>query len=66
MNVTKHSFAHQIIFFCAAAIGSRVGWELASDYGIFIKIISAIAGLYIALTFVAFVVIKIFKSKLNE
>jgi hypothetical protein len=66
MDVTKHSFAHKLIFNFAAAIGGILGWRLAADYGVFIKIISAIAGLYISLTFVSFVVIKIFKSNPNE
>jgi hypothetical protein len=66
MNLEKHSFAHKLIFNSAAAIGGIVGWRLAADYGIFIKIISAIVGLYISLTVIAFVVIKIFKSNPNE
>jgi hypothetical protein len=66
MNVEKHSFAHKLIFNSAAAIGGIAGWRLAADYGILIKILCAIVGFYIALTFVAFVVIKIFKSNPNE
>ena len=66
MDVTKHSLAHKIIFNSAAIAGAVCGWKLASDYGIFIKIISGIVGLYIALTLVAFIVIKIFKSNPNE
>jgi hypothetical protein len=66
MNVEKHSVAHKLIFNSAAAIGGITGWRLAADYGILMKIISAIVGLYISLTFIAFVVIKIFKSNPNE
>ena len=58
------SFPRQFLYIAAATIGAKLGWEFASDYNLFVKIISALIGFYIVMTIVAFIMIKVFKKEL--
>ena len=58
------SFPRQFLYIAAAIIGAKLGWEFASDYNLFVKIISALIGFYIVMTIVAFIMIKVFKKEL--
>ena len=58
------SFPRQFFYIAAAIIGTKLGWEFASDYNLFVKIISALIGFYIVMTIVAFIMIKVFKKEL--
>ena len=58
------SFPRQFLYIAAATIGAKLGWEFASDYNMFIKIISALIGFYILLTIAAFIIKVIFKKDL--
>ena len=60
-NIT---FPRQFLYIAAATIGAKLGWEFASDYNMFVKIISALIGFYISLTIAAFIVKVIFKKEL--
>ena len=60
-NIT---FPRQFLYIAAATIGAKLGWEFASDYNMFVKIISALLGFYICLTIAAFIVKVIFKKDL--
>lgn len=60
-NIT---YPRQFLYIAAATIGAKLGWEFASHYNIFIKIISALLGFYICLTIAAFIVKVIFKKDL--
>ena len=58
------SFPRQFLYIAAATIGAKLGWEFASDYNLFVKIISALIGFYIVMTIVAFIVQVIFRKDL--
>lgn len=58
------SFPRQFFYIAAAIIGTKLGWEFASDYNLFVKIISALVGFYIVMTIVAFIVQGIFRKDL--
>lgn len=58
------SFPRQFFYIAAATIGAKLGWEFASDYNLYIEIISALIGFYIVMTIVAFIMTKVFKKQL--
>jgi len=60
-NIT---FPRQFLYITAATIGAKLGWGLASDYNLFVKIISALIGFYIVMTIVALIMTKIFNKEL--
>lgn len=60
-NIT---FPRQFLYITAATIGAKLGWGLASDYNLFVKIISALIGFYIVMTIVAFIMQVIFRKDL--
>ncbi len=60
-NIT---FPRQFLYIAAATVGAKLGWEFASDYNMFVKIISALIGFYISLTIAAFIVKVILKKDL--